>query len=188
MPYGLGDGYAFGMGATEKTAYDANMKYLYSISEQGFVNVVDFADASNPTVQKTMAIDLNGKKLTDVNLCADQKLLFVAHGASDTVSNGAIRVYSTVARGTPPTAAAFLREIETGPLPDMISLDNKCTMLAAACEGEGRIIDDKLVDPEGSVTLVRKFDTDSPEVIHVKLTSFGSDEELIAQGVHYPCH
>mmetsp|Transcript_54241 Transcript_54241/g.176223 ORF Transcript_54241/g.176223 Transcript_54241/m.176223 type:complete len:693 (+) Transcript_54241:51-2129(+) len=187
VPYGNGDGYAFGMGAAEKSAYDDLEKYSYSVSEQGYVNVVDWSDSSKPTVQKSLAIDLEGFKLTDVNICPGKKLLFVGHGAKDTVSNGRVRVYSTAQRGTTVKATTFLREIETGPLPDMISPNNDCTMLAAACEAEGAVIDGELIDPEGSVTLVRKFDTDTPEVMHVKFGSrLGTDEELIAKGVHLP--
>mmetsp|Transcript_99666 Transcript_99666/g.287719 ORF Transcript_99666/g.287719 Transcript_99666/m.287719 type:complete len:684 (+) Transcript_99666:87-2138(+) len=186
VPYGPGDGYAFGMGAVEKTAWDEVEKYLYTVSEQGSVNVVDYADPTKPVVVKDFAIDLTGKKLTDVAICASKQMLFVAHGADDVVSDGRVRFYSA-ARREPSAKPAYLKEVTTGPLPDMISPNGECTMLAVANEGEGRYSSaGGLVDPPGSVSLVKDLTAAEPTVMNVPFTSLGSDEDLISKGVHLP--
>lgn len=185
VPYGSGAGFAYGMGAVEKIAYDPEQKYAYAVSEQGYVNVVDFADPAAPAVVEALAVDLAGMRLTDVSLCPEQGLLFVAYGASDKTQNGAVRVYSSVRRASPPQAAVLIREIEVGPLPDMIAPNADCTMLAVANEGEGAY-GSALVNPEGSVSIIRNASSSSYEVRHVSFGALGSDDDLIAAGVHLP--
>jgi len=187
VPYGAGVGFGYGMGAVEKFAYDPEEKYVYTVSEQGYVNVVDLGDPMVPVVMVDLALDLAGMKLTDVAVCAAQRLLFVAHGASDTVSPGAVRMYSTVQRSGSTQAPAFVKEFTVGALPDMISPNHDCTMLAVANEGEGAMDDsNSLVDPAGSVTIIRNPSADSAEVWHVSFEALGSDAELLTMGVHLP--
>jgi len=188
VPYGAGEGFGYGMGAVEQFAYDPVEKYAYTVSEQGYVNVVDFVDPATPTVMAaSLSIDLAGKKLTDVAVCAAQGLLFVAHGADDKTSPGAVRMYSTVQRSSPTQAPAFDREFTVGALPDMISPNQDCTMLAVANEGEGDMSDNNtLVDPVGSVTIIRNPTADAPDVWTVSFDALGSDAELMASGVHLP--
>lgn len=186
VPYDAGASYAFGMGAVEKTAWDEGEKYLYTVSEAGYVNVVDYSSPSSPSVVSAFAINLKGKKLTDIAVCASARMLFVAHGADDTVSNGRVRFYAT-ARREGAVAPAFLKEVVTGPLPDMIAPNGDCTMLAVANEGEGKYSSATgLTDPPGSVSIVKDLTAASPTVVSVSLASLGSDEELIAKGVHLP--
>jgi len=186
LPYNGNDGYAFGMGANEKSAFDGVEKYYYAISEQGYVNVVDWSDAANPEVKPALAIDLAGLKLTDISVCPSSGMLFVAHGAADTVSNGMVKMYSTVKRDAP-AAPAFQKEVTTGPLPDMISPNPDCTKLAVANEGEG-VYDDVagLIDPAGSMSIVTDLSADTPTVTTVSFSGLGTDTELINMGVHLP--
>lgn len=66
IPYGKGTGFAFGMGAAEQVAYDDGQKYLYAVSEQGYINIVDYNSHTSPQVLSALAVDLQGQKLTDV--------------------------------------------------------------------------------------------------------------------------
>lgn len=183
VPYGSGQGFGFGMGAVEQGAYDAVEKYMYTISEQGFVNVIDYESPNSPQVLSAMALALNGKA-TDAEICHSPNgpgLLIVAVGADDVVSNGKVRIFNTIKRNDP-KPPTMLKEYEVGPLPDMVKANRDCTLLAVANEGEGAIINGKLVDPEGSVHIIDLADEVS---MHVKFDPVArSDEELIAKGVN----
>jgi len=185
VPYGKGSGMAFGMGAAEQVAFDTIEKYIYAISEQGAVNVVDFVNVSTPTVLPLLYIDLQGAKATDIEICASKGWVIVATSAADKVSNGKVHIFTTVKR-TSLALPTKLKEIIVGPLPDMILPNGDCTKLAVANEGEGAIISGKLVDPEGSAMIVSGLDTASPQVNRVSFANLGSDTELIAKGVHLP--
>ena len=90
VPYDKGVNYAFGMGAAEQHAYDPTNKYAYTVSEQGYINVVDWNTVASAEVKTAWALDLAGGKLTDIVLCVAKKLLIVAEGAADTVGNGKV--------------------------------------------------------------------------------------------------
>lgn len=185
MPYGLGTGYAFGMGAVEQMAYDYEQKYIYGVSEQGYINVVDMMDPSAPVVRPELAVDMGGMKLTDIEICASHGLIFVGAGAADTVSDGVVRVYTTVHRDMPNRRPGLLNEIKVGPLPDMVLPNSDCSVLAVGNEGEGTY-GSELIDPPGSVHLIRDPASSTPEVVHVSFDSFGTDADLLAKGVHLP--
>lgn len=187
VPYGDGEGYAFGMGAAEQMAYDHVQKYAYTISEQGFINVVDLNDAANPAVMSSLATDATGLKLTDIELCPEHNIMLVSAGASDTVSDGEVFVYSTVQRADP-RVPTLLDSITVGPLPDMILPNSDCTKVAVANEGEGDYIDGALVDPEGSVDIIDLTVSGSDVTMTTERVQLGSltDSQLIDAGVHLP--
>ena len=101
VPYGNGDGFAFGMGAAEQAAYDAAMKMAYVASEQGFVNLVDYSDASVPKLGAS--IDLSNYTITDVDVCGSLLAVGVYVGANKT-DPGMVKVYSTATTSTSPPA------------------------------------------------------------------------------------
>ena len=43
---------------------------------------------ASPQVLADYAVDFNGAKLTDIEICPQHSIMFIAAGASDTVSNG----------------------------------------------------------------------------------------------------
>mmetsp|Transcript_32235 Transcript_32235/g.58932 ORF Transcript_32235/g.58932 Transcript_32235/m.58932 type:complete len:708 (-) Transcript_32235:157-2280(-) len=178
-------GLGFGMGAAEQIAYDDVEKYGYAISEQGYINVIDWNLPSAPTVMTLLAVDLAGKKLTDIEICTNLGVFFVGAGADDTVSNGKVHVFHTVKRADPmmPTQ---ITEITVGPLPDMLLPNSACTKVAVANEGEGDY-DSGLVDPEGSVMIISStnFSSVTPTVETISLSTY-TDEQLKAMGVHLP--
>ena len=91
VPYGLSaTDLAFGMGAAEQIIYDATERYAYAVSEQGVLNVVDYADAAAPVVVTSLAVDLRGAVATDVEICPERGLLLVS--VSGEVLNKAARV------------------------------------------------------------------------------------------------
>lgn len=187
VPYMNGAGYAFGMGAAEQAAYDPVNKYAYAISEQGYINIVDWSSVDSAEVKPAFTVSLAGQKLTDVELCVSKKLLIVGSGASDTVSNGNVRFYSLVERASP--ARPTLLHTETvGALPDMVLPNSDCSKVAVANEGEGKVVNGFLVDPEGSVDILTLTGTGSTLAVSKASVSLNShtDAQLIAKGVHLP--
>jgi hypothetical protein len=173
----------FGLGALEQIAYDPSTKIVYGVSEQGFVSVIDFGNGPVNAVQLDFTIPSN-LTLTDIDVCGG--FLFVA--GKDDPRNGVVSIYRTSQRGTDGkiTAPERLHVIEVGAGPDMLLPNAACDMLGVANEGEGVYDDGYLVDPEGSVTLIKgPFDGATLEVVQVSLNNW-SDEELIAKGVHLP--
>eukprot|EP00439_Symbiodinium_sp_Y106_P009086 s11038_g1.t1 len=108
IPYNTSDqALAFGMGAAEQVAYDHVQKYAYAVSEQGVLNVIDWNDVANPQVLSNYAFDFNGAKLTDIEICSSQGVMFVGAGAADTVSNGQVHILSTVQRSSPAKPTSY---------------------------------------------------------------------------------
>lgn len=184
VPYGKGTGFAFGMGAAEQAAYDPKERYAYTVSEQGYVNVIDWVRASSPAVVPNMAFDFDGAKLTDVDICGDKIAISMAN-ADSKAKDGKVKIYSTVKRFPEVTKPKFIETHVVGPLPDMIAFNSDCTKIAVANEGEGVYDDDDgLTDPEGSVSIIT---VGKEKVKTVSLTDVASsDSALIAKGVHLP--
>mmetsp|Transcript_47124 Transcript_47124/g.102523 ORF Transcript_47124/g.102523 Transcript_47124/m.102523 type:complete len:377 (-) Transcript_47124:979-2109(-) len=193
LPYGMGTNYAFGMGAAEKHAYDPLNKYAYMISEQGYVNVVDWSSVHSAEVKSDLAVDFGGAKLTDIQLCVSKKLLIVAEVAADTVGNGKVKFYSLIKRASP-KAPTLLKSVDVGPSPDMILPNSDCSKVAVANEGEGDVINGFLVDPEGSVDILNVTGKCSSLQVSKKSVTFVSDAAgnqltdalLISMGVPLP--
>ena len=179
VPHGKGVGFAFGMGAAEQAAFDPVMQMAYVASEQGYVNLVDYSDASNPKLGAS--IDLSDHTITDVDVCGG--LLAVGIVGVVRTEPGMVKLYSTAAATSPPV---LLSDHTVGPLPDMVAFSKDCSKLAVANEGEGVYGDAGLVDPEGSVSII------SIELGTVQTVSFApvatSDEDLKARRVYYLHH
>nr|AIN39996.1 alkaline phosphatase [Symbiodinium sp. CCMA192] len=177
---------AFGMGAAEQIAYDHMQKYAYAVSEQGVLNVIDWNDPSNPAVQSSLAYDFQGEKLTDIEICADKRVIFVGAGASTKTDNGRVHILSTVQRSSP-AAPTSIGNLEAGPLPDMILPNSDCTKLAVANEGEA-IYKNGLTDPAGSAMIFESSDWSNVANVVKHTVTFDSytDSQLIQNGVHLP--
>lgn len=187
VPYGKGVNYAFGMGAAEQHAYDPTNKYAYTVSEQGYINVVDWSTVASAEVKTAWALDLAGAKLTDVALCVAKKLLIVAEGAADTVGAGKVKFFKLIDRAAP-AVPVLLKTLDVGPLPDMILPNSDCSKVGVANEGEGKVVNGFLVDPEGSVDILAVTGDHSNLQVTRQSVALGSstDEQLIAAGVHLP--
>ena len=177
---------AFGMGAAEQIAYDHIQKYAYAVSEQGVLNVIDWNDPSNPTVQSNLAYDFQGAKLTDIEICAEKEVIFVGAGAATKTDNGHVHILTTVKRSSP-TAPVSSGVLEAGPLPDMILPNSACTKLAVGNEGEA-IYKNGLTDPPGSAMIFESSDWSNVANVVKHTVTFDSytDSQLIQNGVHLP--
>merc|ERR1719238_1965022 len=73
------DNAEYGMGACEQIAFDEKEKMVYAASEQGYINVVNYADAAAPVVT---AFGKGGfGSLTDVEVCAEKGIVLVGEAA-----------------------------------------------------------------------------------------------------------
>ena len=134
-------------------------------------------------VLSNYAYDFNGAKLTDIEICSSQGVIFVGAGAADTVSNGQVHILSTVQRSSPAKPTSY-GTLATGPLPDMILPNSDCSKLAVANEGEGEY-ESELVDPQGSVMIIEAADWTSPTAAVTKTVSLAgyTDSQLMDMGV-----
>nr|AFO84043.1 alkaline phosphatase [Karenia brevis] len=189
VPYNLNAAsLAFGMGAAEQISYDPIEKYVYAVSEQGVVNVVDYKDPAGPVLEPTLGIDLTSVDevggLTDVEVCG--QWLFVSMAAATKTDPGFVRIYKKALRAksdSNKSAPVLAKSVTVGPLPDMIKPNHECTKVAVANEAEG-VYSQELLDPPGSVSIIH---IDTGAVTPVSFESIAtSDDELMSKGVHLP--
>ena len=173
------------MGGLETMSYDKKEKLLYGISEQGFVTLIDQANAPEVAPQLPIVIKAEGT-FTFVSVCANRGLLFVV--TKDDPNLGHVLVYKAASRsedGTMITPPELLTTVIVGYGPDMARPNSACTMLAVANEGEG-VYDEAvgLINPPGSVSLINLEDLDNVSATNVPF--LWTDEELIAKDIHLP--
>ncbi|KAL7554118.1 hypothetical protein ACHAWF_017519 [Thalassiosira exigua] len=181
---GVPNGYAFGMGGLEQVAYDSKEKILYGVSEQGFITLIDYGNG--PVKAPQLPIVIRDKDTyTAIRTCSEQGVFFAT--TKDDPNPGTLEIYKSATRsGDSVTAPELIHTIEVGYGPDMVLANSDCSILAVANEGEG-VYKDKLVNPEGSVTLVRGpfLDAEIPPTV-TTVTFPWSDEDLLAKGIHLP--
>jgi hypothetical protein len=177
---------AFGMGAAEQHAWDYVNKYAYVVSEQGFVNIVDYGEPSSPVVKSAWALEISGRPLTDIEVCGGK--VFVGVRGANKEDNGHVFIYQAVSRPSP-RKPMKLAEVEVGPLPDMVLPSPDCTHLAVANEAEGVDgPDGTLVDPEGSVSIIDLSDN-SVQTISLNTKADGTaltDTMMVDMDIHMP--
>ena len=142
IPYTNGDDYAYNMGASEQMAHDPIEQYVYAVSEQGYINVVDMSNPSELRVVPELAPDLNALlPLTDIAICPEQGLVFAAGEDGGGARRGKVYKFTTVKRGKA-SKMELVGVAEVGHLPDCVAPNKKCTMVAVANEAEG-VYDDE---------------------------------------------
>lgn len=179
------DRFAYGMGGLEKIAFDAKEKILYGVSEQGFISLIDYIDGPIQPPQLPMVIT-DDNTYTDVSVCSEEGIVFAT--TKDGTNPGSLLIYKAATRlsDNSVTEPELVHTVQVGAGPDMAKANSDCSILAVANEGEGSY-DDFLINPEGSVSLIRGpflDDKDPPAVTTV--TFPWSDAELLAKGVHLP--
>ena len=156
IPYTNGDDYAYNMGASEQMAHDPIEQYVYAVSEQGYINVVDMSNPSELRVVPELAPDISALlPLTDIELCAEQGLVFAAGENGGGANRGKVYKFTTTKRGKA-SKMELVGVAEVGHLPDCVAPNKECTMVAVANEAEGVYDDDTgLFDEE--VTFIRSL-------------------------------
>jgi hypothetical protein len=122
---------------------------------------------------------------TDVFVCSEQGVLFAS--TKDNPNPGSVAIYKAATRiGDTVAAPELIHTIEVGAGPDMILPNTDCSILAVANEGEG-VYEDFLINPEGSVSLIKGPFLDASTIPSVSTVTFPwTDAELLAKGIHLP--
>ncbi|TPV52755.1 collagen-like protein [Aestuariibacter sp. GS-14] len=184
-------------GAAEIVQYDVSTNTIYvTNSDTNSVEMVSTAALtteamSNPitsfnmTTGTSLALptEIDGVALaglTSIALSGD--LLAVAVPADNKSDNGYILFYTGVSGSAP----VFLKAVEVGNLPDMVTFTPDGTKVLVANEGEPS--GDYTIDPEGSVAVIAVADgvpADTASI--VDFTAFNNQKAaLTAMGMHFP--
>ena len=151
----------FDESAAEIVAFDAATDLAYLVNANaGVIDVVDLASPTTPTIVGSLdaASDVSsdvGSPMGGVNSVAvNGGLIVVAVEADTKQDNGYIAFYSTEGN--------YLRAVEVGALPDMVTFTPDGQNILVANEGEPN--DDYSVDPDGSVSIISREGTEASTV------------------------
>ncbi|MEP0354424.1 choice-of-anchor I family protein [Paraglaciecola sp.] len=185
-------------GAAEIVQYHAATNTIYAINSAAAEPTVVVIDAtsitdeavSNPLTANNMTsnalvlpttqegIDLENP--TSVAISGD--LMAIAVPADDKATNGFVLFYN----GLNENAPAFMKAVEVGNLPDMVTFTPDGSKALVANEGEPS--GDYNIDPEGSVSVITITDNAPADTaIAIDFRAFNSQQAALeAQGMHFP--
>ena len=186
------------VGAAEIVQYHAATKMIYAINSAASEPTVEMIDAStitnevlsNPLTADTLnatpfilpavanSVDLAGP--TSVAVKGDW--MAVAVPAKAKASNGYVLFYNGLNAATP----VFVKAVEVGNLPDMVTFNADGNKVLTANEGEPS--GDYGIDPEGSISVITFTDnTPADTSVLVDFTAYNDkQDELAAMGMHFP--
>jgi DNA-binding beta-propeller fold protein YncE len=166
------------------TNSDANTVSIIDISGITAETMDDSINATNLTVTSlALPTDANGTELGDLtSIAVLGDMLAVAIPADEDAANGFVLFYS----GLNASAPVFVKAVEVGNLPDMVTFTSDGTMALVANEGEPS--DDYTLDPEGSVAVIAVSDSVPADTATiVDFTDFNDKkDELLAMGMSFP--
>ncbi|NOU49789.1 collagen-like protein [Pseudoalteromonas sp. JBTF-M23] len=184
-------------GAAEIVAYQASKKWIYAINSSGEQAVVDIIPATtfdsaalarnneniatSTNLSSTFTLKLNDHTPGDANSIAidsHNQLLAVAMASKTTGEAGHIAFYN-IAGNTP----IFIKNVQVGSLPDMVTFSHDGTKVVVANEGEPA--GDYSVDPEGTISVINITNAVVADTAtHIDFKAFNNKQaELEAQGM-----
>nr|WP_255721116.1 MULTISPECIES: choice-of-anchor I family protein [unclassified Photobacterium] len=184
-------------GAAEIVAYQSNKKRIFAINGSGSTSTVEIVDVSNIPFKKleltpegvvndsnlksSYTIDLNkytAGNANSISIAEKSSLAAVAMAANKTGVKGVIAFYD-ISKDAP----LFIKNVEVGYLPDMVTFTPDETKVVIANEGEPS--GDYLTDPVGSIGIITINNgkvADKAELLD--FTSFNDQQiELEKQGM-----
>ncbi|MER2494444.1 choice-of-anchor I family protein [Catenovulum sediminis] len=186
-------------GAAEIVAYQKSSGYIYAVNSSGdtaTVEILDLADAnpaaltadSEGVVDTTnlpimYTLDVSADVAGDANSIAvddNNEILAVAMAAKSTDERGFIAFYD-ISTSVP----SFIKSVQVGFLPDMVTFNHAGTQVIVANEGEPS--GDYVIDPEGSVSIIEiQAGVPADSATEIKFDAFNSlTAQLVAQGVKF---
>ncbi|GJD21798.1 hypothetical protein RIVM261_067540 [Rivularia sp. IAM M-261] len=130
----------FNQGAAEISAYDSVSKRLFVVNAQtATIDILDLSDPTSPAKISQIAVGSFGAVANSVT--AKNGIIAVAVEAVDKTNPGKVVFYDT--NGT------YLKDVQVGSLPDMLTFTPDGSKVLVANEGEPGI-----VDPDGSVSII----------------------------------
>ncbi|MCF8407056.1 MAG: choice-of-anchor I family protein [Chitinophagaceae bacterium] len=155
-----------GLGAAEISAFDPSTDKLFAVNNSYILNKIDVIDISNPaliSVIHSISMLPYGGYVNSVAVSNGK--LAAAVESTDKQSAGKIVVFNT-------SNYAEIKSINVGALPDMVTFTPDGKYILSANEGEPS--DNYLLDPEGSVSIIKVSD------YSVKTINFSAFESQLA--------
>ena len=167
-------GYGPGMGTSETIQYDHLNHYLYSLSDQGYVLVADYADPSSPKLTN-YSFKTESSSLGSVSICPHQGVMLISLSKL-----GRIDVYSLVSRDDP-QVPQLQKSLDCGPNAKNVLANKDCSVVAIANTNGGDGLD------QGSVTILKVILTDEPKRTTIPLDyNRWDDAYLLRRGLNMP--
>lgn len=160
----------------EIVVHDKDSQRLYTTSAvAGFLDVINFSDPTNPTVVKSINMNIYGGV---TSVAVKNGIVAVASPNTNEALNGSVVFFNT--------NGDFQKQVTVGALPDMITFSPDGKKVMTANEGQPNI--DYTVDPEGSVSIIDISggitDLSQSNVTTLPFTAYNVQEAaLIASGV-----
>ena len=169
-------GYGAGMSAAEYIVYDHEQQYLYSMSDEGYIIVVDYKDPLKPKLTEH-SFPANSNSLGSIAICVEQKRLLVA-----LEKDGKLDVYRTLQRNSTSDGIPFVRSLLAGNNPKSVLPNSDCTTVAIGNINDGEGLS------QGGITVVRDFLSDDfVNAIQIDLDfAQWTDEYLLRRGLNMP--
>ena len=126
----------------EIVVHDPASQRLFTTSAvAGFVDIINFADPTNPIVVSSIDMNVYGGV---TSIAVTNGVVAVASPNADESLDGSVVFFDT--------NGAFLKQVTVGALPDMITFSPDGTKVMTANEGQPNA--DYSIDPEGSVSII----------------------------------
>ncbi|XP_046358639.2 mesenchyme-specific cell surface glycoprotein-like isoform X1 [Haliotis rufescens] len=146
-------------GAAAAGAYDADGHVLYVIGDVSpVVHVLDLSDPGSPHLLVDHLFTPTQGQPRGVDVCGGELAIVMA--SSSDVYEGHVMFYKTYSQDV--KKLWYLRTVPVGSSPSHVLYSRDCKTLVVTNEGvPGKDASNKFVDPEGSVTILRKDRTDT---------------------------
>jgi len=185
-------------GAAEIVQFHSASSTIYAINSAADEPTIEIIDASTLTTD-VLANPLSSENLTSIALvlpteqnsvqlsgptsvAVSGNWMAVAMPAADKATNGMVLFYNGLDTSSP----TFVKAVEVGNLPDMVTFTPDASKVLTANEGEPS--GDYNIDPEGSISVITIVDnTPSDTSTNISFSEFnGKQAELELQGMHFP--
>jgi DNA-binding beta-propeller fold protein YncE len=185
-------------GAAEIVQFHSASKTIYAINGAAVEPTIEMIDASSLTTE-ALSNPLSNENLTSIALVLPTEQggiilggptsisisgdwMAVAVPAKDLATNGMVLFYSGLDMSSP----TFVKAVEVGNLPDMVTFTPDASKVLIANEGQPS--GDYNIDPEGSVSVITMVDgTPSDTSINIDFSDYNDKQaDLEAQGMHFP--
>jgi hypothetical protein len=185
-------------GAAEIVQFHPASNTIYAINGAAAEPTIEMIDASSLT-SEALANPLSGENLTSIALVLPTEQdgiilagptsvavsgdwMAVSLPAEDKATNGMVLFYNGLNTSSP----TFVKAVEVGNLPDMVTFTPDASKVLTANEGEPS--GDYNIDPEGSISVITIVDgSPSDTSINISFSDYNDKQaELESQGMHFP--
>jgi hypothetical protein len=185
-------------GAAEIVQFHSASNTIYAINSAADEPTIEIIDASSLT-SDALSNPLSSENLTSTALVLPTEQsgvvlagptsvavsgdwMAVAVPAKDKATNGLVLFYNGLDTSSP----TFVKAVEVGNLPDMVTFTPDASKVLTANEGEPS--GDYTIDPEGSISVITMADgSPSDTSTTISFSDYnGKQAELEAKGMHFP--